>query len=308
LSSTQNCGPVRFSGHQSFALRSTWLTKGVQACIRDSAIFRRENALVTLGVGKNMVQAIKYWCLACGMLEPHESKRFELQPTHLGRCLFDPDAGWDPYIEDRATAWLLHWKLATNKEYATTFFLTYNAFPRIEFSRTELVDWLDQRARELGKTVPTDTMRRDATVWIRSYLADDGPSTSAVEDMFDCPFADLGLLRKSPTGNLVAFVRGPKPSLPDGVFAFAVASYAAGRHQQAFLVSELASHVGSPGRVFQLNEEALIRRLGGIKEITDDAWAVDETAGRMQMLQRRNVDTHTLLAHYYTHQGTEGSL
>lgn len=51
-----------FSGHESFPFRHTWLTKGVTAFAKDPTIFSKDEAMVILGVGKNMVQSIRHWC------------------------------------------------------------------------------------------------------------------------------------------------------------------------------------------------------------------------------------------------------
>jgi hypothetical protein len=53
-----------FSGHETFALRAAWLKKGIDGLERYPDIFSREDALVELGVGKNMVRSIRHWCLA----------------------------------------------------------------------------------------------------------------------------------------------------------------------------------------------------------------------------------------------------
>ena len=51
--------------------------------------------MVQLGVGKNMVRAIRHWSLVCGVLEERRSatatagRRLALQPTLLGRALFE---------------------------------------------------------------------------------------------------------------------------------------------------------------------------------------------------------------------------
>ena len=56
-----------FAGHQTFALRAGWLKKGLDAIEDDPQIFTRDDALVVLGVGKNMVSAIRHWLLATGL-------------------------------------------------------------------------------------------------------------------------------------------------------------------------------------------------------------------------------------------------
>jgi hypothetical protein len=50
-----------FGRHETFPLRYSWLTKGIQALLADPGVFQSDEATVTLGVGKNMVSAIRYW-------------------------------------------------------------------------------------------------------------------------------------------------------------------------------------------------------------------------------------------------------
>src|SRR5437867_3436331 len=91
---------VSFSGHETFVLRYGWLKKAFDAAQDNPSVFNAEDAVVQLGVGKNMVRSIRYWALACGVLqEEPKSRGLRLLPTDLGRFLF----GWsgqDPYLED----------------------------------------------------------------------------------------------------------------------------------------------------------------------------------------------------------------
>ncbi len=59
-----------FGSHEKFVFRQGWLKKGADLVVQDPAIFTRNDALVSLGVGKNMVRSIRHWCLATGVLEP----------------------------------------------------------------------------------------------------------------------------------------------------------------------------------------------------------------------------------------------
>src|SRR5262245_9789457 len=108
---------VSFSGHESFPFRYGWMKKGIDAVRSDGAVFSSDDAITILGVGKNMVRSIRHWCLAARLIEEFQpdpaSRRSLLRPTPLGTALFTND-GWDPYLEDPATAWLLHWQIATN--------------------------------------------------------------------------------------------------------------------------------------------------------------------------------------------------
>jgi Protein of unknown function (DUF4007) len=53
-----------FSGHETFAFRYGWLTKAVNAASCDPAAFGSPDAVVALGVGKNMVRSMRHWALA----------------------------------------------------------------------------------------------------------------------------------------------------------------------------------------------------------------------------------------------------
>lgn len=94
-----------FGRHETFSLRYGWLTKGFQAFKDNNGIFNSDEATVQLGVGKNMVNSIRYWLRAAQMLEmSHDGP----QATEIGKAIFS-EQGWDPYLEDEATLWLIHW-------------------------------------------------------------------------------------------------------------------------------------------------------------------------------------------------------
>src|SRR4051812_35909504 len=93
-----------FSGHETFPFRYPWLKKGFDAVLEDGDVFAREDAITTLGVGKNMVRAIRHWCLAAGVVEEKPGAGTALRVSALGKLLL-ADGGLDPYLEDPATLW-----------------------------------------------------------------------------------------------------------------------------------------------------------------------------------------------------------
>jgi len=297
----------RFSGHQSFTLRNTWLTKGVLACERNPFIFREPDALVTLGVGKNMVSSIRYWCLATRVVEDVQGQRGAYKPSEIGRRLFIDD-GWDPYLEDSATLWLLHWLLATHAAYATTIYYAFNELNVLEFSRESLERHIANLAEMINARATPNTVRRDVAVFIRSYLGGTDRASSSIEDALDCPLAELGLLYEEPIGRTYAFARGPKDSLPDAVFCYSLWDYARTRAgQRTFTFDELAYRPLSPGRVFKLDEIALAERLEGLADLTEGAFQFSETAGYRQLLITRELDPYEILADHYTHSIREST-
>lgn len=296
---------AKFSGHQSFPFRNTWLTKGVVHCAENSSIFREDDALVILGVGKNMVDAIKYWCLATQVLiiDPDitNNRGYFLRPTHLGSKIFLEDGGWDPYLEDEATLWLLHYLLATNPDWATTVYYAFNEMTGLQFTRDGLQQVLINIAAGMPQLRWSDnTIKRDLNVFVRMYAGSQHEKGSSVEDSLDCPLAELGLIRHEPVGRVYAFSRGPKDSLPDAVLGYAIWNYAQSKDgQRTFAFDELAYQPYSPGRVFKLDEPALAERLEHLSELTQGAWQLTETAGYRQVLLREDVDPLEILDDYY---------
>ena len=125
----------QFSGHETFPFRYPWLKKGYDAVSADGTVFSRDDAITTLGVGKNMVRSIRHWCLAAGVIE--DSDKYGLQASELGKLILADD-GLDPYLEDPASLWLIHWQIASNRFRATTWFWTFSHFHEPEFTREAL--------------------------------------------------------------------------------------------------------------------------------------------------------------------------
>ena len=89
-----------FTGHETFPLRYLWLYKAYEKIARPLSEenlrknpFSDPDAIVNFGVGKNMVNSIRHWALACNIIEVQD-KTF--RPTELGDFLFKPRTGHDP--------------------------------------------------------------------------------------------------------------------------------------------------------------------------------------------------------------------
>ena len=93
-----------FSGHDSFQCRQLWLKKGYDFVLEGNS-FNEEEAVVKLGVGKNMVSSIRFWMKAFNVLDNKDNL------TEFGNRLFDDKNGYDPFLEDEARLWLLHYQL-----------------------------------------------------------------------------------------------------------------------------------------------------------------------------------------------------
>lgn len=295
---------LSFSGHQTFSFRYSWIPKGVDAIKRDPSIFFREDALVTLGVGKNMVDSIRFWCEALDLISVDGRERTaELRP--LARLLFGKDRrekGADPYLEDPATLWLLHWQLASIPDLASTWYLAFTRWGRNLFTRDQLASWILEIARQSTATKSSpNSIKRDVDVFLRTYIPAQQDRRRPLEDSFDCPLGELGLLRQLDEG-FYQFQQGPKPSLPSAVLAYAILVFwnQAAPKQETLNIERLLYDPGSPGAAFKLTDRALVAMLEELPR--DTGVGYDETAGlRLLVRTSKKAFEHPdhLLAAYY---------
>jgi hypothetical protein len=290
-----------FSGHETFVFRYGWMKKAFDTVSVDPDVFGQESAIVTLGVGKNMVRSIRHWALACQILEEEpQSRGTRLIPTEIGKLLFG-DLG-DPYLEDLNTLWLLHWNFLSQTQRGTTWQWAFNKFPSNEFTRESLFEFVAHEARQNGLSAPTEnTLKRDIDIFIRSYAPARAAKTSVIEDSLDCPFVELQLLEQTSQAGHYRLKRGPKSTLSNFAFAYCLADFwhRSAPNQKTIALADLAYKPGSPGSVFKLDENSLIDFLETIDEISEGNLTYSESAGIRQVYRRSELHPVSFLRHYY---------
>jgi hypothetical protein len=281
----------QFSGHETFPLRYSWLKKvydAAQARASDPnnrLIFSANDAISNFGVGKNMVISMRYWALAARMLEDSSGTyKGPYRATRLGEALFGQPNGLDPYIEDPATLWLIHWQLASHPLPTTTIYFVFNHFHAAAFYRQQLTDEIHRYCDTINYSskIAAATLKRDVDCFLRTYAA---RVIASEEDSLDSLLAELSLIR--PIGKTDEFVlaRGAKSTLPDPVFLYGLVSFACNRNSsRVFSVESLLHEPASPGRIFLLDEEALVERLSNIERLSRERISWSETAGLRQII------------------------
>lgn len=279
--------PAHFSGHETFPLRQMWLKKAFNQAIDGGLIhkstFTDDAAIASFGVGKNMVASIRHWALACGVMREAEDG---FRVGSLASEILQ-DGGLDPYAESPSTAWLAHWQLAGRCFRSTTWHWLFNHVTAPTFTRQELEEPLARHARELDSKhrLSASTISRDLETCLRSYAP--RASGGSPEDFAEPLLGELGLLQEVHKGQY-AFRRGPKASLHDGVFAYALVDFwdrtAEGQSSLAF--EAVAYAEGSPGRVFKLDEESIAQRLIALSDFTGRKLEWTDSAGLRQVHRR----------------------
>ena len=227
-------------------------------------MFNRDDAVVKLGVGKNMVRSIRHWGHAFKLLE-HEavfgSRRPMSRPSTIGRDMFG-DKGVDPYCELPGTLWLLQWWLLAPPSISPVWWLALNEFPGIEFTEEELQQFVLDRVGDWANP-HASSVKKDVSVLLRMYSS--GEAVRATfEERIDCPFRDLGLIQPStanPGG--YRFLLGPKATLPSLVFVACILDFTMRTDNNARTInlSRASTEIGSPGRAFKLSDKAVLELL-----------------------------------------------
>jgi hypothetical protein len=299
---------LSFSGHQTFPLRYGWISKGVNQAIGDATAFFRDDAMTTLGVGKNMVASIRHWCETLGLIDL-DGRTGRGEATALGSSLFGP-AGLDPFLESPGTLWFIQWQLTKCAERASAWHFMFTRWSRVLFSRDESVAWLLDAAKQAGdaRTSPA-SMRRDVDVFVRTYVPSRSGESRSSEDSFDSPLVELALIRELDNG-VYQLQRGPKPSLPIEVLALAVDEYwrRTASEQSTLSFERVMYGPGSPGGAFQLSDPALSAMLEKLPAWTGLRY--DESAGLRRLVRegrRKAGGVERFLRRYYRHDLSEAS-
>jgi hypothetical protein len=287
---------IRFSGHQTFAFRYGWLEKGY-AFIKSGKHFSDESAIVDLGVGKNMVESIKYWCEMTGITEQGSISDF-------GEKLLNHKNGWDPFLEDHASWWLLHWKLSTNPNYKTSGTALFSYLRKPEFSKQDVAE-AALRFSDTEKKSPSDNIiMRDVDCFIRSYCGlKRFERKKSGEESFDCPLQELNLIHPMHGGDFYRFLIGPKTSLPAEIIGYAICDYFGQQKKSTMTIQGVLYKEGSPGQVFMLDENALIESIQELQEhpLWGKEFDFTESAGVAQVHCDLSLDdAEKMLTSYYS--------
>lgn len=263
--------------------------------------------MVRLGVGKNMVLAIRFWAEAAEVFEGNG------KPTvseNWGAVL--REGGYDPYLERIQTLWLIHWHIATNPSgplFAWHYLL--NSWHRSEFTASEALGILLEEAKRRFKKVPSDaTMESHFSTFLHTYVPTRGKKGNVAEDNLDCPLVELDLIirvgdRAQNDGGsreaIYAFRVEDKPEITSDLFHFCVADFWRKQRPNEATLSfkDISVAEGSPGQVFKLPEQSVRERLEALEEDSDGVLVFEESANRQHVVRRRESSAAALLRRIY---------
>lgn len=282
-----------FSGHESFPCKTLWLKKGYDFTTSGQD-FNAPEAVVSLGVGKNMVAAVRYWYKAFGLNKENET-------SWIADYIFDTNIGKDPYMEDLGTLWLLHFLLIYSDEASLykLFFIDFQQERRL-FERGQVINFVKRKMAETGKgnLFNENTVKKDVGVLLLNYCLPREPKSN--ED-FSTLLMDLDLLRQTDKiektdekGNRYFFnIEGKRKMTPE-IFLFAL------------LMIKDESDNSIPydtlqelGLIFCMTDLEVIDMLNQLSETYSDSLTYSDVAGIRQLQFTKQMDAKQVLERYY---------
>lgn len=291
----QQAANIRYSGHETFACRYAWLPKAVLAVKNDSTILttaHENDAMVELGVGKNMVRSIRFWAESSSIIAATKKGH---EVTEFGKQLLLDENALDPCLEDVQTLWLIHWKLATNPKaliFAWDYLLNQYHEPEL-YASTVVRAFKKAIAQGSDKIVSQGSLEQLFEIFLHSYVPTRGRKGDVREDNLDSPLIELDLLQHTgfTKSSLYpgrqeakyAFRNEEKPEISHALFAFCLEEFWRNRFlsdeviEQSIPFHAIVSGHGSPGQIFKIPEHDIRTRLYGIEKQTDGFFTFEES-------------------------------
>ena len=299
----------RFTGHETFPCRYPWLPKAITAIDKHSDLFKDiDKAIMHLGVGKQMVSAIRFWVEAAKFAKKKEKGDYSVEP--LGKKILGKN-GHDPFLENIQTLWLIHWNFSNHPEspiFAWDFLM--NRWQDPEIFPPVVIQTFKKEAEKIGKNLSLVTLKQHFNIFLHSYVPTRGKKVTVLEDNLDCPLTELELIQQigesisdsnGKREKIYAFNRESKPQISQQLFCYCLVDFWNTKfpEEQSIQFQDVAFGHGGPGQIFKIPEQEIHMRLEELGEFTDHAMIFRESANMRQVEKKNNIDKDVFLDAIY---------
>lgn len=274
-----------FHGHDSFECRHFWLKKGFDHIVNKGKF--NDEAVIPLGVGRNMVNAIRHWMKAYGLLDIETENL-----TAFGKSIFDAK-GFDPYLEDEASLWLLHYQIVTT-EFASIYNIIFNDIrkQKPEFTKEHLFQFIKTKQANVNEA----TLGKDFDAFAKTYI----PKDNDTEENYDGLLSDLNLVTEIKKDKKSAYVikTEDRERIPEEVILYCILQ----KHKTKSIdFDTLYSDKNSVGAVFAMTKQGLANKLEAIADkFKKEGVVFSDNAGvRELQFKKPFATTEEILKHYY---------
>ena len=288
---------MAFARHQTFHFREGWLTKGLRKILQQPNVFMAKDGMEQLGIGSNMVKALRYWLVATNLTFETTGGKKEQHLTPVGSVIYNHDK----YLEEEFTLWLIHYQLATNREMATAWYWFFNVFKYKEFDEdlflNELEFWINEQEND-AREVSRGSLKRDFDCIINTYCVHKANSSNP-EDNLMCPLQELGLIEQVDTKRKrYRFTRRNVEYLAKELYLYAILNFMAHNGLERDIdLDVLLSAERSIGRTFVLGISELIQILEMLQ--VSGFLRLNKTAGLNQVTITTVKDPISVIEEYY---------
>ncbi|MEC3884847.1 DUF4007 family protein [Halobacillus sp. HZG1] len=248
---------MAYGQHQSFYLRDRWLSKAIKQLRTDSRFFYDKEAFEKIGLGKNMVQSLRFWVVATNMVE--EQTNDERKKVHHVTGFGDIIDRYDRHIQYYDTASLLHYHLSNEREPSTVWYWFFNLLDETAISKEELINhfitWVEDNEE---KKISHKSLKRDIDCLIKLYTS--GENAQDPEEIIQSPINKVSLLSER---NGVVYKKAPKSIEYLGLIAlyYTLLDYCQKNDTFTVSVEEIINREGLWGKVFNMNRNLTIEAL-----------------------------------------------
>lgn len=279
-----------FSGHESFQCRHLWLKKGYDF-VNKKKSFNNDDAVVELGVGKNMVSSIRFWMKAFNLLTTTD------ELTDFAHKLLSDD-GYDPYMEDEGTLWLLHYHLV-KKGFASTYSIVFNELRRekIEFTKDNFISYIYRKSEtEKITQVSKNTLFEDFKVLTKMYLRIEDNKDK--EDSYTGLLTELSLVKclKKGTEEFFIIENSERTEIPDEIILYAILDNE--NFDLSLSLNTIEQNSNSVGTVFAINKPGLQTKIENLTAKFQNM-VFNDQAGVKEIQFKKKPTAYSILDKYY---------
>jgi hypothetical protein len=280
-----------FSGHDSFQCRQLWLKKGFDYVLQGKN-FNDEDAVVQLGVGKNMVSSIRFWLKAFDIIDNQD------RPTEFGGRMFDDNYGYDPFLENEASIWLLHYQLVKTG-YASIYMILFNELrkEKMHFNKDSFVNYMKRMGESnVDLSLNENTLAKDFIVFTNLYKND--PESNDIEDSFSGILSELELLKTSGRGKDEQFYieSSERDNLSEYILLFTILDNP--NYGNAISLNSLEFDWNSPGSIFAINRKGLLSKINDLVNAFKEINFTDQ-AGIKELQFKTKFNAYSILDQFY---------
>jgi len=245
-----------FSGHDTFHCRLFWLKKGYDYITTQGAF--KDDSGIELGVGRNMVNSIKFWLKSFGVIKDG----YDVTPLY--KKLLDNN-GWDPYLENEATLQILHYELCANG-HSSIYGLIFRELRKIkpEFSKQHFVNFI----KDIDASQNKGILEKDFAVFLRTYNSKEGKNK---EDSYSGLMTELSLIKivkeDKDIGKIYRIENNNQANIPVEILLYCILTN--NDYGDSVSFKSLYSHKRGIGNIFCFDKDKLEDKLFEIDEKFD---------------------------------------